>query len=126
MLNYKRYKRVPVVNFPERTWPNKEIEKAPVWCSVDLRDGNQALVEPMVVEEKVEMFNLLVKLGFKEIEVGFPAASQIEYDFLRTLVESILLAEKSNFLFCFYRTTLMIINHNSPTIWFTKSNNDFQ
>ena len=87
MLNYKRYKRVPVVNFPERTWPDKEIEKAPVWCSVDLRDGNQALVEPMVVEEKVEMFNLLVKLGFKEIEVGFPAASQIEYDFLRTLVE---------------------------------------
>ena len=87
MLNYKRYKRVPVVNFPERTWPGKEIEKAPVWCSVDLRDGNQALVEPMVVEEKVEMFNLLVKLGFKEIEVGFPAASQIEYDFLRTLVD---------------------------------------
>ena len=73
--------------FPERTWPDKEIEKAPVWCSVDLRDGNQALVEPMVVEEKVEMFNLLVKLGFKEIEVGFPAASQIEYDFLRTLVD---------------------------------------
>lgn len=87
MLNYQRYKRVPVVNFPERTWPDKEIIKAPVWCSVDLRDGNQALVEPMVVEEKVEMFNLLVKLGFKEIEVGFPAASQIEYDFLRTLVE---------------------------------------
>ena len=87
MLNYKRYKRVPVVNFPERTWQDKEIEKAPVWCSVDLRDGNQALVEPMVVEEKVEMFNLLVKLGFKEIEVGFPAASQIEYDFLRTLVD---------------------------------------
>lgn len=87
MLNYKRYKRVPVVNFPERTWPDKEIKKAPVWCSVDLRDGNQALVEPMVVEEKVEIFNLLVKLGFKEIEVGFPAASQIEYDFLRTLVE---------------------------------------
>ena len=80
MLNYQRYKRVPVVDFPERTWPNKEIMKAPIWCSVDLRDGNQALVEPMVVEEKVEMFNLLVKLGFKEIEVGFPAASQIEYD----------------------------------------------
>ena len=87
MLNYQRYKRVPVVDFPKRTWPNKEIMKAPIWCSVDLRDGNQALVEPMVVEEKVEMFNLLVKLGFKEIEVGFPAASQIEYDFLRTLVE---------------------------------------
>ena len=86
MLNYKRYKRVPVVNYPERQWPNKEIEKAPVWCSVDLRDGNQALIEPMVVEEKIEFFNMLVKLGFKEIEIGFPAASQIEYDFLRKLV----------------------------------------
>ena len=58
MLNYKKYKRVPVVDYPEREWPNKEIEKAPIWCSVDLRDGNQALVEPMVVEEKIEMFNL--------------------------------------------------------------------
>ncbi len=87
MLNYQRYKRVPVVNYPERQWPSKEIEKAPIWCSVDLRDGNQALVEPMVVQEKIEMFNLLVKLGFKEIEIGFPAASQIEYDFLRQLVE---------------------------------------
>lgn len=87
MLNYERYKRVPVLNYPERQWPCKEIEKAPVWCSVDLRDGNQALTEPMVVEEKIEFFNLLLKLGFKEIEVGFPAASQIEYDFLRQLVE---------------------------------------
>jgi len=75
------------VNYPEREWPGKEIQKAPVWCSVDLRDGNQALIEPMVVEEKIEFFNMLVKLGFKEIEVGFPAASQIEYDFLRQLVE---------------------------------------
>ena len=72
---------------PEREWPNKEIEKAPVWCSVDLRDGNQALIEPMVVEEKIEFFQLLVKLGFKEIEVGFPSASQIEFDFLRELVD---------------------------------------
>ena len=87
MMNYKRYQRVPVVNYPEREWPNKEIQNAPVWCRVDLRDGNQALVEPMVVEEKVEMFNLLVKMGFKEIEIGFPAASQIEFDFLRQLVE---------------------------------------
>lgn len=86
MLNYKRYKRVPVLDFPQRTWPNKEIEKAPIWCSVDLRDGNQALIEPMNVEEKMEMFDLLLKLGFKEIEIGFPAASQIEYDFLRKLV----------------------------------------
>ena len=93
MLNYKRYKRVPVLNYPERQWPNKEIQKAPIWCSVDLRDGNQALIEPMVVEEKIEFFKLLVKLGFKEIEVGFPAASQIEYDFLRTLVEQNLIPD---------------------------------
>ena len=86
MLNFKRYKRVPVLDYPQRQWPNKEIEKAPIWCSVDLRDGNQALIEPMTVEEKVEMFNLLLKLGFKEIEIGFPAASQIEFDFLRKLV----------------------------------------
>ena len=87
MLNYKKYKRVPVVKLDDREWPGKEIEKAPVWCSVDLRDGNQALIEPMVVEEKIEFFNMLVKLGFKEIEVGFPSASQIEYDFLRQLVD---------------------------------------
>lgn len=87
MLNYKKYKGIPAVNYPEREWPNREIKKAPVWCSVDLRDGNQALIEPMVVEEKIEFFNLLVKLGFKEIEIGFPAASQIEFDFLRQLVE---------------------------------------
>ncbi|MBR3305796.1 MAG: 2-isopropylmalate synthase [Lachnospiraceae bacterium] len=87
MLNYKRYQRVPVDRYPERTWPDKEIEKAPIWCSVDLRDGNQALIDPMVVSEKVEFFNYLVKIGFKEIEVGFPAASQIEYDFLRQLVD---------------------------------------
>lgn len=87
MLNYQRYRRNPVIDYPEREWPNREIEKAPVWCSVDLRDGNQALIDPMVVEEKIEMFQFLVKLGFKEIEIGFPAASQIEYDFLRQLVD---------------------------------------
>lgn len=86
MLNYQRYKRVPVLDYKERQWPNKEIQKAPIWCSVDLRDGNQALIEPMIVEEKLEFFNMLVKLGFKEIEIGFPSASQLEYDFLRTLV----------------------------------------
>ena len=87
MLNFRRYQSAPVVDFRERTWPNKQITKAPIWCSVDLRDGNQALIEPMVVEEKIEFFKLLVKLGFKEIEVGFPSASQIEYDFLRQLVD---------------------------------------
>lgn len=87
MLNYKRYVKNPVLNYPEREWPNKEIEKAPIWCSVDLRDGNQALIDPMVVDEKIEFFQYLVKLGFKEIEIGFPSASQIEYDFLRQLVD---------------------------------------
>ena len=87
MLNYKRYVKTPVEHYPEREWPNKEIEKAPIWCSVDLRDGNQALIDPMVVEEKIEMFQFLVKLGFKEIEVGFPAASQIEFDYCRQLIE---------------------------------------
>lgn len=93
MLNYKKYKRFETINFKERTWPNKTITKAPIWCSVDLRDGNQALVNPMTVEEKLEMFNLLVKLGFKEIEIGFPSASQIEYDFLRTLVDNNLIPD---------------------------------
>lgn len=87
MLNYQRYRKNPVVDYPEREWPNKEIVKAPIWCSVDLRDGNQALIDPMIVQEKVEFFNYLIKLGFKEIEIGFPAASQIEFDFLRQLVD---------------------------------------
>lgn len=93
MLNYKRYRKNPVVDYPEREWPNKEITKAPVWCSVDLRDGNQALIDPMVVNEKIEMFQFLIQLGFKEIEIGFPAASQIEYDFLRQLVDRRLIPE---------------------------------
>lgn len=87
MLNYQRYKKNPVVDFPQRQWPGREIERAPIWCSVDLRDGNQALIDPMVVQEKIEMFQYLVQLGFREIEIGFPAASQIEYDFLRQLVD---------------------------------------
>ena len=87
MLNYSRYKKNPVLDYPERKWPCKEIEKAPIWCSVDLRDGNQALIDPMQVHEKIEMFKYLIKLGFKEIEIGFPAASQIEFDFLRRLID---------------------------------------
>lgn len=87
MLNYQRYQKNPVIDYPEREWPNKEITKAPVWCSVDLRDGNQALIDPMIVQEKIEFFTYLIKLGFKEIEIGFPAASQIEFDFLRQLID---------------------------------------
>ncbi len=93
MLNHKKYKRFETICFGERTWPNKRITKAPIWCSVDLRDGNQALINPMTIEEKLEMFKLLVELGFKEIEIGFPSASQIEYDFLRTLVDNNLIPE---------------------------------
>ena len=75
---------------PEVTydWVKKEyIDKAPIWCSVDLRDGNQALIEPMSLDEKLEFFQLLVDIGFKEIEVGFPAASETEYNFMRALIE---------------------------------------
>lgn len=93
LLNYKKYKRFETIKLKDRTWPGNEIEKAPIWCSVDLRDGNQALVNPMTVEEKIEMFQLLVELGFKEIEIGFPSASQVEYDFLRTLVDDNLIPE---------------------------------
>ena len=87
MLNYSKYRRFETINLKERTWPNNVIKEAPIWCSVDLRDGNQALINPMNIDEKVEFFNMLVKLGFKEIEVGFPSSSQIEFDFLRRLVD---------------------------------------
>lgn len=75
------------VNLPDRTWPTKRITEAPRWCAVDLRDGNQALIDPMSPERKLEMFNLLVEMGYKEIEVGFPSASQTDFDFVRILVE---------------------------------------
>ena len=78
MEKVNRYRQFPIFRYPERTWVDQEIKHAPIWCSVDLRDGNQALVEPMQIEEKLEFFALLCRLGFKEIEVGFPAASQIE------------------------------------------------
>lgn len=87
MMNYQKYKRFETISLPDRTWPDRHIEKAPTWCSVDLRDGNQALITPMNIDEKVEMFQKLVELGFKEIEVGFPSASQIEYDFIRKLID---------------------------------------
>jgi 2-isopropylmalate synthase len=75
------------VHLPDRTWPDKQITKAPIWCSVDLRDGNQALAIPMNISEKLEMFKLLCEIGFKEIEIGFPSASQVEFDFCRKLIE---------------------------------------
>jgi 2-isopropylmalate synthase len=75
------------VSLPDRTWPSKLIEQAPRWCAVDLRDGNQALIDPMSPERKLKMFQLLVKMGYKEIEVGFPSASQTDFDFVRLLIE---------------------------------------
>ena len=85
--NYKKYQPHMPVQLTDRTWPDQVIESAPRWCSVDLRDGNQALIEPMTVAQKLKLFDLLVKVGFKEIEVGFPAASQTDFDFVRCLIE---------------------------------------
>jgi len=82
-----KYRPFPPVHLPHRQWPNRTLTRAPIWCSVDLRDGNQALAQPMSVEEKLEYFDMLVRIGFKEIEVGFPSASQIEFDFCRRLIE---------------------------------------
>src|SRR4051812_33641837 len=82
-----KYRPFPSIHLPERRWPSRILEKAPIWCSVDLRDGNQALAQPMNVSQKLEMFRALVRCGFKEIEVGFPAASNTEYQFIRLLIE---------------------------------------
>ncbi len=82
-----KYRPFPQVDLPNRQWPSRTTSKAPIWCSVDLRDGNQALAQPMSVEEKLEFFEMLVKVGFKQIEVGFPSASQIEFEFCRRLIE---------------------------------------
>lgn len=82
-----KYRAYAPVNLPDRKWPSQVLTKAPIWCSVDLRDGNQALIEPMGVDRKDRMFNLLVKMGFKQIEVAFPAASQTDFDFVRSIIE---------------------------------------
>ena len=82
-----KYKPWGTIDFSERTWPNRTIDQVPHWCSVDLRDGNQALPIPMGIKEKLELFKLLVEIGFKEIEVGFPSAAQTEFDFARKLID---------------------------------------
>jgi 2-isopropylmalate synthase len=95
MLNTpsNKYKAFEAVHLSDRTWPDTVLTKAPIWCSVDLRDGNQALIEPMDIPRKLKMFETLVKIGFKEIEVGFPSASQTEYDFLRRLIDDNLIPD---------------------------------
>src|SRR5438132_8531533 len=85
--NITKYQPLSPIYLPNRQWPSRTITTAPIWCSVDLRDGNQALPIPMRLKEKLEMFQLLVDIGFKEIEVGFPSSSQIEFDFVRLLIE---------------------------------------
>ena len=87
MFDHTKYQPFQTIDIKDRTWPNQVITEAPRWCSVDLRDGNQALIEPMSVAQKKKMFELLVSVGFKEIEVGFPAASQSDFDFVRSLIE---------------------------------------
>ncbi|MBT5850412.1 MAG: 2-isopropylmalate synthase, partial [Acidimicrobiaceae bacterium] len=86
-MPFEKYRPYPAVELPDRTWPDQRLEKAPMWCSVDLRDGNQALVDPMDSVRKKRMWDRLVAMGFKEIEVGFPAASQTDFDFVRELIE---------------------------------------
>lgn len=92
-MNYQKYKPYPTVKLEDRKWPCNTITKAPIWCSVDLRDGNQALEIPMNLDQKVKFFKFLVNIGFKEIEVGFPAASETEFTFLRKLIEEDLIPE---------------------------------
>ena len=89
MKNFDKYKKLYDWKKPKnRTWMDNEITEAPIWCSVDLRDGNQALPDPMSLEEKIKFFDCLIAMGFKEIEIGFPAASETEYNFTRYLIEN--------------------------------------
>ena len=90
---YQKYKPFQPISFPERTWPEKVIDRAPTWCSVDLRDGNQALVTPMNLHRKIVFFKMLTEIGFKEIEIGFPSASETEFETIRYLIEEHLIPD---------------------------------
>ncbi len=92
-MPFHKYRPFPRISLPDRRWPENNLTHAPIWCSVDLRDGNQALVDPMGSERKSKMFDLLVRMGFKHIEIGFPSASQLEYDFTRQLIEQDLIPD---------------------------------
>ncbi|MDE3031924.1 MAG: 2-isopropylmalate synthase, partial [Acidobacteriota bacterium] len=92
-MAFEKYRATVPVDLVDRTWPDKRLVKAPIWCSVDLRDGNQALIDPMDLERKDVMFAQLVAMGFKEIEVGFPSASQPDFDFVRHIIENDLIPE---------------------------------
>ena len=88
-----KYRPFTPIDMADRVWPTRVIQAPPLWCSVDLRDGNQALIEPMDAARKRRMFDMLLKIGFKEIEVGFPAASQTDFDFVREIIEQDLIPE---------------------------------
>src|SRR5437868_4619201 len=90
---HTKYRAFKPVGLADRTWPDAQLTRAPLWCSVDLRDGNQALIEPMDAARKLRMFEMLVRIGFKEIEVGFPSASQTEFEFIRQLIEEDLIPQ---------------------------------
>ena len=89
----RKYRPFPTIDLPDRRWPEAVITAAPVWCSVDLRDGNQALIDPMDVHRKRRLFEVLIRMGFKEIEVGFPSSSQPDFDFVRLLIEESLIPD---------------------------------
>ncbi|WP_020158443.1 2-isopropylmalate synthase [Methylobacter marinus] len=93
VFDHHKYRPSPVINLPRRQWPDRRIEQAPIWCSEDLRDGNQALINPLTIEQKTAFFQLLARIGFKEIAVGFPSASQTDYDFIRQLIEQRLIPD---------------------------------
>lgn len=92
-MPYSKYQPCLPLQLKDRTWPDKRIDRAPLWCSVDLRDGNQALIDPMDPERKRRFWDVLLRVGFKEIEVGFPSASQPDFDFIRQLIEQDLIPE---------------------------------
>ena len=102
-----KYRTYPTVDLPDRTWPDVVLDRPPIWCSTDLRDGNQALVEPMDSSRKQAMFDLLVHLGIKEIEVGFPSASKTDFDFVRNLIENELIPED---------TTIAVLTQARPEL----------
>src|ERR671927_72449 len=106
-MPYWKYRPYPTVALPDRTWPDRIVERAPIWCSTDLRDGNQALVKPMDTPRKQRMFELLVRLGIKEIEVGFPSASKTDFDFVRKLVEDDLIP---------HDTTIAVLTQARPEL----------
>jgi 2-isopropylmalate synthase len=94
-MPFRKYRPYETVALPDRTWPDVVLEHAPVWCSTDLRDGNQALANPMDTAHKRRFFGLLLELGFKEVEVGFPAASKADFDFVRALIDEDLIRRMS-------------------------------